>query len=67
MTLVKEERLYSLYFDNELVSSFEIKGTPIDFNEMASGYDIKATVKSNDAYTLAFIGGDPFNLGATGA
>ena len=67
MTLVKKERLYSLYFDNELVSSFDIKGTPIDFDEMASGYDSKAIVKNNGEYTLAFIGGDPFNLGATGA
>ena len=49
------------------MSSFEIKGTPIDFDEMASSYDIKATVKNNGADTLAFIGGGPFNPGATGA
>ena len=67
MTLVKKERLYSLYFDNELVSSFDIKGTPIDFDEMASSYDIKATVKNNGGDRMAFIGGDPFNLGPTGA
>ena len=67
MTLVKKERLYSLYFDNKLVSSFDIKGTPIDFDEMASGYDIKATIKNKGGDTLAYIGGEPFNPGATGA
>ena len=67
MTLVKKERLYGMYFDNELVWSFDIKGTPIDFDEMASSYDTKATVKNNGGDTLAFIGGDPSNLGATGA
>ncbi len=67
MTLVKKERLYSLYFDNELVSSFDIKGTPIDFDEMASAYDSKAIIKNKGGDTLAYIGGDPFNPGATGA